>query len=323
MKTFVTGATGFLGKNLIKHLIENGDEVTALVRKHSEELPEEVVQIQGDVTDSDSLTFSGQEVVYHLAGVVGYSKAQRQLMEEVNIQGTKNVVENVRKYNVDRLIHMSSVVTVGASFKPEALNEENAYNLAHLDLGYFETKRQAEEVVTDEVAKGKINAVILNPSTIYGEGDMLKGSRKVQLKVANGKFPFYPPGGVNVVDVDNVVQSTIDAVELGRNGERYILAGENLYIKELFNIIADVAGVSPPLLKLPTQLLRTIGKAGDFLEKYDKKGPINSENAWAATLYHWFDSTKAQKELGLRVTPAANSIRKSITWAKQHGLIGG
>ena len=150
---------------------------------------------------------------------------------------------------------------------------------------------------------------------------MRKGSRGVQLKVAQGRFPFYPPGGVNIIDVEDVAEATISSIENGRNGERYILAGENILIKELFQTIAKISGAKIPRLPLTSSFLHTLGKVGDLLEKFDKKGPVNSETAWTSTLYHWFDSEKAQKELGLKVTPASSAIEKSIAWAKENGML--
>jgi dihydroflavonol-4-reductase len=216
---------------------------------------------------------------------------------------------------------MSSVVAIGASFDGTPLNEESPFNLSRLNLGYFETKRDAEIIVQQACQRGQLEAVILNPSTIYGAADAKKGSRKTQVKVAQGKFPFYTSGGASIVSVHDVVQAVLRARLSGRNGERYILSGENLTIHQLFQQIADLAGVESPKIYLPNPVVHGLGKLGDLLEKFGKKGPLNSETAWTATLFHWFDHGKASAELGFNPRPAAEALKESVDWMKQNGIL--
>ena len=164
--------------------------------------------------------------------------------------------------------------------------------------------------------------MIVNPSTIYGSGDAKKGSRSVQVKVAQGKFPFYTYGGASIVGVEDVVDGIMQAWEKGRSGERYILSYENWTVQKLFSTIADEAGAKRPAYGLPTSLLRNLGAAGDkFLRPLGLKGPITRENAWTSTMYHWFDNSKARRELGFNPKPANEAIRKSVQWMKENGLL--
>lgn len=325
MKVLITGATGFVGGWLVKKLVDLGLEVRVIQRRTTQEdlWPSGVEVFSGDITLPETLDAAARDVhsIFHLAGYIGYSRAARPLMDHVNIKGTENIVEACIKNHVTRLVHMSSVVAVGASFDGTPLNEESPYNLEHLNLGYFETKRQAELIVKNAVKNGLIDAVILNPSTIYGPGDAQKGSRSTQLKVARKKFPFYTSGGVSIVDIDDVTAALVNAWKIGRPGERYILSGENISIKSLFEMIATAAGVEPPKIYLPNPIVHGLGKVGDLLEKIGQKGPINSENAWTSTLYHWFDHSKATKELGFFPKPAQYSIARSVNWMKEHGLL--
>lgn len=325
MAVLVTGATGFVGSWLVRRLIERGESVCVLHRENSS--LEELKGLSfrsciGDITDPRSLTQAVQDVdtVFHLAGVVGYTRSQRTLMERVNVQGTENVVAAMRGTG-KKLVYMSSVVAVGASFDGKPLNEDSPYNVAHLNLGYFETKRRAEEVVIGATRQGEITSVILNPSTIYGAGDAKKGSRKTQLKVAKGQLPFYTSGGVSVVSVHDVVQAVLKARDVGRNGERYILSGENITIKDLFARIATMAGVKPPSIFLPNPVVHALGKMGDVLEKFGRKGPISGENAWTSVLYHWFDHAKATAELDFRPRPAQEALSESVEWMKHNGYL--
>jgi dihydroflavonol-4-reductase len=278
----------------------------------------------GDITDLDSLKSATKNMdsVFHLAGLIAYSRAERAAMEKINVQGTANVIEACKANKIRRLVHMSSVVAIGASFRPsQVLTEMSPFNLHPYNLGYSETKRRAEELVKAASLHGNIDAVILNPSTVYGPGDAKKGSRKTQLKVARGNFKFYTPGGVSIISVEDFVPAVIAAWKKGRNGERYILAGENISIKQLFEMIAETAGVKPPKILLPRPVLLAIGRIGAAVEAMGRRTSFNSEAAMMAVLYNWYDSSKAQNELGLKVTPARISIQKSVNWMKEHNLI--
>ncbi len=325
MQTFVTGGTGFVGQWLVKRLLEENHTVYILVRNpKSLSLKHKNLHIiKGDVTNPESLDQIplSLDVTFHLAGVVGYSKADRQIMEDVNVQGTQNIVNICLKKNVKKLIHMSSVTAVGASFDGQTpLNEESSYNIKHLDLGYFETKRKAEEIVMKACQQNKLNATLLNPSTIYGPGDAEKGSRSVQLKVAKGQFPFYTSGGVSIIGVNDVVDCLLAAIEKGKIGERYILSGENITIKYLLETIADLSGQKRPHIYLPNFLLFLLGILGNIVSAFGKKFPMNSENAKTSTLFHWFDSKKAQQELGLKPQKAEVYLKQSIDWVLENKL---
>jgi dihydroflavonol-4-reductase len=327
VKVIVTGASGFLGGWLVKRLINEGLDVSILARKGSD-LSElsglRYTIVEGDVSDSSQLAkaFSEHDSVFHLAGLVAYNRTARDMMEKVNVLGTQNVIEACKKSKIKRLVYMSSVVAVGASFDGKSLlNEQSIYNISHLNLGYFETKHKAEKLVVEATRRGDVDAVILNPGTIYGGADAKKGSRKTQVKVAQGKFPFYPSGGVNVVSVHDVVDATLAGWKRGKSGERYILGNENLTIKAVFELIAEAANVEPPKFALPKGAIFALGYVGDFMERVGLKGPMSLENAWTANMFHWYDSTKARTELGLGRRSAKDAISESVGWMKEHHLI--
>lgn len=327
MKALVTGANGFLGSWVTRFLVAEGVDVHILHRKNadlSELSGQKFVPHLGDVTDEDSVTAAarGCDVVFHLAGVIGYNSQMRELMENVNVKGTQNVISACVKTKVERLVHLSSVTAIGAGFSArEILNEDSRFNLHHLNLGYFETKLAGEQLVKNAVAKGDLDAVILNPSTIYGAGDARKGSRKTQLKVARGEFPFYTGGGVSIADVESVAAAILQAWKAGKSGERYILGGENISIQETFKLIAEFAGVKPPRLYMPNWAILGLGHLGEAMGSIGLKGPLSLENAWTAILYHWFDSTKAVQQLNYKIPGARESIKKSVVWMRENHLL--
>ncbi len=328
MKVLITGATGFIGHHLVNSLASEGHQVSVLSRRPLSPdtfSPHKIKVCLGDVNDSLSLlnATEGQDRVYHLAGKIAYKASERADMERVNVQGTQKVVDACITNEVPSFVFMSSVVAIGSSFTPNILDEESPYNIGHLNLGYFETKHKAEEIVKTAVHHNGLKAFILNPSTVYGAGDATKGSRSVQIKVAKGKFPFYPPGGVNVVHINDVIYCLKALPEKGRPGERYIVAGENMLLKDVFEIIAKTAGVPAPRVALPKPIIKALGFIGDhLLEPLGLKGPMSGETAHTSTMYHWFSSAKAQRELGLKVTPSHLAIQESITWMKENGILG-
>lgn len=326
MNVLVTGANGFLGSWLTKRLVSEGYNVSALVRKNSDLSELSTTKpnyVYGDVTDLNSLRncFRNQDIIFHLAGMVAYRKSDRPQMDLVNVAGTANVIAACEEHKTPQLLHLSSVVAVGAQAIPQAVDENFLYNLRPLNLGYFETKKNAEDLVLKAVQENRIKAICVNPSTIYGAGDAKKGSRKTQVKVAQGKFPFYTSGGVNVVAVEDVVEGIMLAVKKGKNGERYILASENMYIKELFSKISRFAKVNPPDKQIPNFILHGLGIIGDSLNRIGISAGISRENAYTATLFHWFNCDKAKRELGFQPQASDIAIENSVRWMKDNNYI--
>ena len=330
LKIMVTGASGFLGTHLVQALLkqDQGHQVFVLARtpssySHFEPSIQSHVQIRsGDITLRESLckAFQGMDLVFHLAAMISYKKKDNALMEKVNVQGTENVLEACVQLGIPELVYVSSVSAIGASRSKKTLNEESPFELEPLRLGYFNTKHEAEKKVFQYNKEKKIKAYIANPSTIYGAGDARKGSRRFQLKVAKGQFPFYPSGGVNVVHVEDVVKGLLSLRQKGRPGERYILAGENLLIKDLFALIAEQAGVRAPFLPLSPWTMKAIIGLSKGLE-FLGLDFLDSSSFYPPLLFHWFDAQKAQKALGIEFQKAKVALGASIGWIKEQGLL--
>ena len=310
LKVMVTGASGFLGTHLVQALLKQSHEVFVLMRSQggshgthaTPSLGQGSVQVrQGDITHLESLlkAFHGMDLVFHLAAFISYKKKDNEKMHQINVHGTEKVIQACIQLGIPELVYVSSVSAIGASWDgKKLLNENSPFELESLNMGYFNSKHEAEKKVLQAHREQKLKAYIINPSTIYGSGDARKGSRGFQLKVAKGAFPFYPPGGVNVVHVEDVIASLLALRQKGRPGERYILAGENLLIKDLFRLIAKRAGVRPPFLPLYPWTLKTLVGLSKGLEAL--RLPLwDGSSFYPPLLFHWFDSGKAQRELGI------------------------
>jgi len=331
---FVTGGTGFLGSHLLEHLIDIEDcRIKSLYRsektlnelfKDSDKIKnsEKIEWIKGDLF-SDDWSLNDVDIVYHLAGFVGYKEEDRLMMNKVNVEGTKIMLDKAVASNKKlKFIHLSSVVAVGAGLNSEMiLSEESEYNVKKYNLGYFETKKEAESLVFEYEKKHDLFALCLNPSTIYGPRDMKKGSRKGQLSMARGRLRFYPEGGVSIVHVNDVCDALIKAPEIGRSGERYILSGDNISIYSLLKEIGDLSNQKPPKYKLSKRLLLSLGFLGSALAKIFIKTGLSFEKMKVVTMYHWFDSKKAQNELEFKPTPFRECLKDSLNWAKKEGML--
>lgn len=326
MKILVTGATGFLGSHLVPRLIKEGYDVRILKEKSD---PGDLLKglnvevVLGDIRDGKAVkaAVKGCEVVFHLVGIISYWEKLNELQYQVNVIGTRNVVEACLEYKVKRLIHVSSDVTVGVEGKGKLANEETPYNLFSLKVNYCDTKFLGEVEVLKGVAKG-LNAVILCPASMYGEGDR----RKIKTDMTfNFKFPmnlFYMKGGIAVVDVKDVVEGLIKAWKKGKKGERYLLIGENLTFYEMRKIIAGALGKKPPIFCFPSCFLALLSYLFVGISKITKKRPkLTPEMARFNKIEFYFSNEKVKKELGLKFRFFKDSIKRAVKWYKEHGFL--
>ena len=253
VKVFVTGATGFIGRRLVERLHREGSEVIALVRNECHGLPQGVRATRGDVRVPDSLGECGLgcDRLYHLAAIITFDPRRRDELLRVNGQGTASVLSLARHWNVRRTVIVSSACTVGLSYaKDHVLDEESplAAGLAESNP-YLESKLATERAA---LAAARDQAVVVvNPTTMYGPGDWTLNSGTLLLKIARSKVMPIPPGGGNVVDVDDVVEGILAAGERGQSGHRYVLGGENLSFAQIFHTIAEVVHHQPLFVPLP------------------------------------------------------------------------
>ncbi|MBA3462033.1 MAG: SDR family oxidoreductase [Deltaproteobacteria bacterium] len=323
----VTGASGLLGGNLAAELIAAGHEVVAIKRGGSKVKQLDDLAItwrEGELGDVPALTraFEGCTAVFHCAAAVGVIREVKPEMYAANVTGTSNVIEACLAAKVARLVHTSSVVAVGLSTNGQPCDETAQWNFSEEGLidAYAITKRESEDVVTK--VTDRLDAVIVNPTYMFGPRDARPSSGKMIIDVVNRRVPGTTPGYNNFVDVRDVARGMIGAWHKGRRGERYILAGHDMTYRDVFTRIANVAGVKPPRFAIPRAVARLVGRWGDFIERRGKHPLVNSTQIrYAFTDKFRFKSSKAATELGYTYGPLAPAIADAIDWFRANGML--
>lgn len=326
----VTGASGLVGGNLVRALLAQGRAVRVLVRgssklEHLADLPLE--RAVGDVTDAESLRHAcdGVDVVYHCAAVVSMWQRLAPQMWTANVTGTEHLLAAIRAAGVRRLVHCSTVDAIGLPATPSDPpgTESTPWNWDRLgvDNAYARTKLESQRRVLDAAA-ADVDAVVVNPTYMFGAWDAKPSSGKMILEVAAGRAVGYTDGGNNFVDVEAVVDGMIAAATRGRRGECYILGGENRTYQEMFGTIARVVGVSPPRLAIPYAAARVGGWLGDAVAAIGGREPtVNTITAKLGYVRHYFDPSKAVRELGLPQPPVEAAIERAVRWFRQTGRL--
>lgn len=326
MNALVTGATGFIGANLVAALGQHGWRVRALHRPSSSLKALAGLTFEtcvGDVTDAASLiaAMQGVQVVFHVAAVADYWRSHVGAMMRVNVEGTRNVLAAAKATGVQRVVFTSSCASLGKPPFGAMLDERARFNLRPDEFPYGYSKHLAEQICSEFIAEG-LDVVIVNPAVVFGPRDVNMISSSLIVEVARRSPLFVPPGGVSVIDVADVCQAHIAAAERGDTGERYILTAENLSYAQLFALIADVVGRPRPRLRLPGLLLRAVARPVDFMRKtLGWALPVSGEQVRFAAETFWFDASKARRELGLSPMPIAESIRRTYEWYVANGYL--
>ena len=325
-KVFITGATGFIGGNLVQKLLDKGYGVKILARSKKKldkyAWKDKVEVIWGDILKPE--TFAGKindcKIIIHSAALIHFWNKVWDKVYKINVIGTRNVLDEALKAKCKKFIHISSVAAVGYGENNEPVDESHPYNWDKHKITYMETKHEAELEVQKAIEKG-LDAVMVNPANVWGVGDF-KGRRVPLVKLLKLGFPFYVHAGTNFVDVDAVCKAIINAIELGKCGERYILGGENLEIKDFLSIITDELGSKKPFIKLPKLPIVMLSYAQEALGSVTGIAPKPSASQlcfFGRNIY--YDSTKAINELKMPVISVRECIRKTISFYKDNKLI--
>ena len=321
----VTGGTGLVGNNVIRHLISHGRPVRALVRG-STTAPDRalgglpVERIVGGLDDERALNraVDGAACVIHAAALVHCGWRHLDEMREVNVEGTRRVARAARWAGA-RLVHVSSVDAIGLRADGAPADEDTPPG-GMLECPYVVTKREAEAAVLEEVERG-LDAVIVNPVYMIGPWDWKPSSGRMLLEVGAGKGLFAPPGGNDFVDVRDVAIGILAATERGRTGRRYILGGHPLSYLDAWRIFARVAGRMQPLGLAPPAAVRTAGWIGDVVSLFTRRErPVNSAATRMSLLAHNFSCRRAEAELGYVYRPFEATVQDAWEWFLDRGF---
>jgi dihydroflavonol-4-reductase len=321
MLAFVTGATGFLGSHVARALAEQGAELRLLVRptsnlKNLEGLKAETAT--GDLRDAVSLetAMAGCEVVFHVAADYRLWVRDPAEMYLSNVQGTKAILEAARKNSVRCVVYTSSVATVGFTGNGHPADEDSPVSLADMIGHYKRSKFMAEQVALD-AGRGGMRVVTVNPTTPVGEHDVKPTpTGRIIVDFLKRKFPAYVETGLNLVDARECARGHIAALEKGKSGERYILGGENLTLKQILDKLGVISGLRSPKVKLPYFVAYAAGAVDQTVQGrlLGREPRATIETVRMGKKKMWASSGKAERELGWKTVPVDDALRRAVAW---------
>jgi dihydroflavonol-4-reductase len=319
MKALVTGATGFVGAAVTRALLGAGWEVRALVRAGSSRVNIEALAVEcvrGDLADVPALerALAGCDALFHVAAEYRLWTRTPERLYQHNVEGTQNVLTAAARLRVPRIVYTSSVATLGLRADSPA-DESVAASLEDMIGHYKRSKFLAEQWVL-ESARAGMPVVIVNPSTPVGPGDIKPTpTGRLVLDAASGRMPAYVDTGLNIVHVDDVAQGHLLAWQHGRAGERYILGGTDLSLREILTIIARLVGRNPPRVRLPLALAMPLACAAEaWAQLTGRETRITLDGVRMARHRMYFSSAKAAAELGYRWRPAEQALADAVRW---------
>jgi dihydroflavonol-4-reductase len=321
----VTGASGFIGSAVCRHLVQRGFKVRALHRPASDLSGLQGLSVDrqaGDLFDPEGLARAadGARWVFHVAAVAEYWRQRPEQVIRGAVEGTRNVVRACVQAGVERLILTSSLAALGIPEHGELLTESNVFNLPVKRSPYGYAKRQAE-IEALQAAGESLQVVIVNPSIVLGAGDVHQISGSLVIQAARGRTFLYTRGGTNIVHVDDVADGHLAAAERGRSGERYLLGGENLTYLQLFTLLAEVVGGRAPWLLIPDWVIRPAAFLIDLIRRVVPL-PLEGNQLRLSRQRLYCDTSKARQELGLTQTRSARqAIVEAFAWYRARGVV--
>ena len=321
--TLVTGGSGMLGARIARLLVARGEKVRVTY------LPGDTLaaledlrpleHAPADLLDEDAMgrALEGVETVVHTAALVSFDPALYEQQMLVNVEGTRRLLAAARRAGVRRLVHTSTVNTLGIP-PPGTLGDEGTpFNWGPYRIGYMDSKRAAEELVLEEARRG-LHAVVVLPGTLFGPGDVhLNGASYIRLVARAPLVAPAPPGGTTVAHVDDVAGGHLLALEHGSSGRRYILGGEPMSYVEMFEQIAAALGRQVRVRRLPAWLTERAGRAGSWLRGRGVPAPLTEGMAAAGAAELYYSSERARRELGWSWRSGRDAIRDGVRWFRR------
>lgn len=328
MKAFVTGATGFLGSHVARVLSEQGAQLRLLVRptsnlKNLEGLNAETAV--GDLRDAASLekAISGCDTVFHVAADYRLWVTDPNQMYRSNVEGTRAILNAARKNGVQRVVYTSSVATMGFTSNGHPADEESPVSLGEMIGPYKRSKFMAEQLAL-EAGRNGMHVVTVNPTTPIGEQDVKPTpTGRIVVDFLKRKFPAYVETGLNLVDVKECARGHIAALERGKPGERYILGGENLTLKQILDKLGKITGLPSPKIKLPYLVAFAAGVVDEAITgrilKREPRATVDTVRMGKKKMFA--SSDKAERELGWKIVPVEDALRRAVDWFRANRYV--
>jgi dihydroflavonol-4-reductase len=324
---FLTGPDGILGNNLIPILIGRGFQVRAFIQKEknaefTKSLGAEIVY--GDILNQEEVAeaMAGCDYVIHAAANTNIWPTRDQMIREVNIDGTRNVIQAVLVNKVKKMIHIGTANSFGFGSKANPGNETLPYACAPFGLDYMDSKYEAQKLVLNAVKESGLPAVILNPTFMIGPFDFKPSSGQLIISVYKNKVPGYTKGGRNYVYVKDVASAIANAIEKGKVGECYILGNENLSYQEIFDKISKATGAKPVKRSIPSAGTIGLGAILSIVGKIFNYNPgVSLPVARISNHEQYYSNAKAVRELGLPQTPIDLALQDAFQWLKNAGYL--
>ena len=325
MRALVTGGTGFIGSSIVRALLSTGYEVRVLIRNGSDTRNLDGLEIErviGDITDPMSLAraMRGCSHVFHAAALYSFWVTIPGLIERVNVQGTRNVLQAALEAGIGLVVYTSSVAALAVPEDGAPVDELTPIDPGKIIGAYKRSKYAAEQVALEYVAKG-LPVIIVNPSFPVGPRD-IKPTPTGQTIVdfLNHRLPAYVDTGMNVVDVDDVARGHVLAAEKGRIGERYILGGKNMTMGELLALLSKITGIRAPRMRMPYQPLLALSYLNAGWCRMTKTTPrMTPDTIRMSRHYMYYNPAKAIDELGLPQTEPQVALAKAVDWYVENG----
>ncbi len=324
----VTGATGHIGNVLVRELVARGRKVQALVLPKDDLRPLEGVDVEiayGNVTDLNSLVpaFTGADTVYHLAGIVTIMPRMKKVLEQVNINGTSNVISACRTTSVRRLIYTSSIHAVAEPPHGTVIDESSPFDPDRVLGDYAWSKAKATLILLDEVKKGGLDAVICCPTGIIGPWDFaISNIGQLIMDFASGQLKSYVKGAYDFVDVRDVVNGLILAAEKGQSGRHYIFSGAQVQVPELMEELSRDIGYPAPTYEIPHGLAKAAGVlASIYYRLLRRKAVFTAYSIDVLRSNSQVSSKRSREELGFTSRPWQESIKDHIQWFHSEGML--
>ena len=328
MTVLVTGAAGFVGSAVVRALLSQGAAVRAFMRPTSDAGNLDGLAVEralGDLRDRRSVdrAIKGCEAVFHVAADYRLWVPEPKEMFDNNVNGTRNVMEAAGEAGITRIVYTSSVATLGLPSDDTAADEDTPATQDDMIGPYKQSKFAAEALVRTMIAERGLPAVIVHPSTPIGPWDRRPTpTGQIIVEAASGHMPAYVDTGLNMVHVDDVAEGHILALKHGKPGERFILGGDNLTLKQILTQIAEVTGRPAPRIQVPHNVVMPIAALAEMWGRISNREPfVTLDGVRLARKKMFFTSARAMRRLGYRPRPASDAIVDAIDWFNRHGYL--